>query len=101
MTIQISADMKDRINKAFDEKKYCVWATTSSDGYPDISFRGSTHVLMMSISRSGIDHWVPARPISKTTLMSACSTMTPPRAPVGVFMVPQEFIKMVTCDNKS
>ena len=43
--IKITDEMKDRINKAFDEKKYCVWATTSSDGYPDISFRGSTHVF--------------------------------------------------------
>ena len=43
--IKITDDMKDRINKAFDEKKYCVWATTSSDGYPDLSFRGSTHVF--------------------------------------------------------
>ena len=42
--IKITDDMKYRINKAFDEKKYCVWATTSNDGYQDTSFRGSTHV---------------------------------------------------------
>jgi general stress protein 26 len=33
------------VNKAYDEKKYCVWATTSNDGYPDISFRGSTFIF--------------------------------------------------------
>lgn len=43
--IKITDEMKDRVNKAFDEKKYCVWATTSADGYPDLSFRGSTFVF--------------------------------------------------------
>ena len=43
--IKITDEMKDRVNKAFDDKKYRVWATTSSDGYPDLSFRGSTFVF--------------------------------------------------------
>jgi hypothetical protein len=43
--IKITDEMKDRVDKAYDEKKYCVWATTSDDGYPDISFRGSTYVF--------------------------------------------------------
>ena len=43
--IKITDEMKDRVNKAFDDKKYCVWATTSSDGHPDLSFRGSTFVF--------------------------------------------------------
>ncbi len=42
--IKITEEMKDRVNKAFEEKKYCIWATTSDDGLPDISFRGSTFV---------------------------------------------------------
>jgi predicted pyridoxine 5'-phosphate oxidase superfamily flavin-nucleotide-binding protein len=43
--IKMTDEMKDRVNNAFDDKKYCVWATTSSDGYPDLSFRGSTFVF--------------------------------------------------------
>jgi predicted pyridoxine 5'-phosphate oxidase superfamily flavin-nucleotide-binding protein len=43
--IKMTDEMKDRVNKAYDEKKYCVWATTSNDGYPDISFRGSTFIF--------------------------------------------------------
>jgi hypothetical protein len=43
--IKIANEMKDRVNKAFDDKKYCVWATTSNDGHPDLSFRGSTFVF--------------------------------------------------------
>jgi general stress protein 26 len=43
--IKMTDEMKDRINKAYEEKKYCVWATTSTDGFPDISFRGSTFVF--------------------------------------------------------
>lgn len=42
--IQLTDEMRERIGKAFKEKKYCVWATTSRDGFPDISFRGSTFV---------------------------------------------------------
>jgi general stress protein 26 len=42
--IKITDEMKDRVTKAFDEKKYCVWATTSDEGYPDVSFRGSTFI---------------------------------------------------------
>lgn len=42
--IKITDEMKERISKAFAEKKYCVWATSSKDGRPDISFRGSTYV---------------------------------------------------------
>ena len=99
--IKITDDMKDRISKAFDEKKYCVLATTSRDGYPDLSFRGSTHVFDDEHIPSGIVHWVPAAPISKTILMSACSTMTPPRAPAGVFMAPQQSIRKVTGDSRS
>jgi hypothetical protein len=30
--------------KSTGQKKYCVWATTSQEGYPDLSFRGSTFV---------------------------------------------------------
>ncbi len=35
-------EMKQRVDRAYEEKKYCVWATTASDGFPDMSFRGST-----------------------------------------------------------
>ena len=42
--IKLTDDMKERINKAFPEKKYCIWITTSEEGYPDVSFRGSTFV---------------------------------------------------------
>ena len=40
--IKLTDDMKERITKAFPEKKYCIWITTSDEGYPDVSFRGST-----------------------------------------------------------
>lgn len=43
--IKMTDEMKQRVDKAFEEKKYCVWATTSEDGFPDISFRGSTFVF--------------------------------------------------------
>jgi general stress protein 26 len=43
--IKITGEMQQRVDKAFEEKKYCVWATTSDDGFPDISFRGSTFVF--------------------------------------------------------
>ena len=42
--IKITEDMKQRIERALEEKKYCVWATTSQEGSPDLSFRGSTFV---------------------------------------------------------
>lgn len=43
--IQMTDEMKDRIGKAYEEKKYCIWATTSNDGFPDISIRGSTFIF--------------------------------------------------------
>lgn len=43
--IKITDEMQERVNKAFPEKKYCIWVTTSEDGYPDVSFRGSTFVF--------------------------------------------------------
>jgi len=43
--IKITDEMKQRVDKAFEEKKYCVWATSSDDGFPDVSFRGSTFVF--------------------------------------------------------
>ena len=42
--IKFTDDMKERVNKAFEDKKYCIWITTSEEGYPDVSFRGSTFV---------------------------------------------------------
>ena len=42
--IKISDEMKERIGKALREKKYCVWASSSLNGSPDISFRSSTFV---------------------------------------------------------
>lgn len=49
--VKITNEMKDRVNKAFDEKKYCVWATTSGDGHPDLSFRGITLFSTQNRSR--------------------------------------------------
>lgn len=34
--------MRQRIERALEQKKYCVWATTSQEGYPDRSFRNKT-----------------------------------------------------------
>jgi hypothetical protein len=43
--IKITEEMQQRVDKAFEEKKCCVWATTSDDGISDMSFRGSTFVF--------------------------------------------------------
>jgi hypothetical protein len=40
--IKLTDEMKERIASAFKEKKTCVWVTSSKNGAPDISFRGST-----------------------------------------------------------
>ncbi len=32
--IKITEEMQQRVDKAFEEKKYCVWATTSDDASP-------------------------------------------------------------------
>ena len=42
--IKMTDEMKERISKAFIEKKTCVWVTSSKTGSPDVSFRGSTFV---------------------------------------------------------
>ena len=62
--IKISDDMKERIGKAFKDKKYCVWATSSKDGRPDISFRGSTFVW----DEEHIAFWDRSRGISTKNL---------------------------------
>lgn len=31
--IKLTDEMKERVDKAFQEKKYCVWVTTSDEGY--------------------------------------------------------------------
>jgi len=62
--IKITDEMKDRISKAFKEKKYCVWATTSEDGFPDMSFRGSTFVW----DDEHIAFWDRSRGVSTTNL---------------------------------
>ncbi len=61
--IKFTDDMNVRINNAFKDKKYCVWATVSKAGVPSISFRGSTyvwddeHLAFWERSRqSGADH---------------------------------------------
>jgi general stress protein 26 len=61
--IKLTDDMKERINNAYKDKKYCIWATVSKTGVPSISFRGSTfvwddeHLAFWERSRqSGADH---------------------------------------------
>ncbi len=81
--IKMTDEMKQRVDKAFEEKKYCVWATTSDDGFPDMSFRGSTFVF----DDEHLAFWtvpsVPARPIWKAIRMSACFSMTKKTAWAG------------------
>lgn len=36
--ITFTDEMKQRINNAFADKKYCIWATASSDGVPSLGF---------------------------------------------------------------
>ena len=36
--IKMTDEMKDRVNNAYEEKKYCIWPTQSDDGYPDMSY---------------------------------------------------------------
>ena len=74
--IKMTDEMKQRVDKAFEEKKYCVWATTSEDGFPDVSFRGSTFVF----DDEHIAFWDRSFGASTTNLekirMSACSFTT-------------------------
>jgi len=61
--IKLTDEMKERINNAYRDKKYCIWATASKDAVPSISFRGSTfvwddeHLAFWERSRqSGAEH---------------------------------------------
>jgi len=47
--IKITEEMQQRVDKAFEEKKYCVQMTTSDDGLPNMSFRGSKFVFDMAV----------------------------------------------------
>ncbi|MFQ5540182.1 MAG: pyridoxamine 5'-phosphate oxidase family protein [Candidatus Binatia bacterium] len=42
--IKFTDEMKERIGTAFKDEKFCVWATSSKEGTPSISIRGSTFV---------------------------------------------------------
>ena len=99
--IRITDDMKDRINKAFDEKKYCVWATTSSDGYPDLSFRGSTHVF----DDEHIAFWDRSFGTSSTNLENnphVCMLYYDSATRTGWrFYGTRRSIRKVTCDSRS
>jgi hypothetical protein len=87
--IKFTDEMKQRINNAFADKKYCIWATASSDGVPSLSFRGSAfvwddeHLAVWERSRqSGAEHW-------KRTPTSRCYTPISRHGPAGVFTLPQ------------
>ena len=61
--IKFTEEMKEKINSAFRDKKYCIWATASKEGVPSVSFRGSTfvwddeHLAFWERSRqSGAEH---------------------------------------------
>jgi hypothetical protein len=43
--IKITEEMQQRVDKAFEEKQYCVRMTTSDDSFPDLGFRGSKFVF--------------------------------------------------------
>jgi predicted pyridoxine 5'-phosphate oxidase superfamily flavin-nucleotide-binding protein len=43
--IKFTDEMKERIGNAFTDEKFCVWATSSKEGVPSLSIRGSTFVL--------------------------------------------------------
>jgi hypothetical protein len=45
--IKFTDEMKERINNAFRDKKYCGGATASKDGVPGVSFRG--HQISMRV----------------------------------------------------
>ena len=80
--IKITEEMKNRVNKAFDEKKYCGWATTSGESHPDLSFRGST--LFSTQDRSRIlglpDHSLPQvlGTVDTHTRREYCSSIVSP-----------------------
>ena len=42
--IKFTDEMKERVNNAFRDKKFCLLATASKDGRPSVSFRGSVFV---------------------------------------------------------
>ena len=61
--IKFTDEMKERIGNAFTDEKFCVWATSSKEGVPSLSIRGSTfvwdddHLAFWERSRqSGAEH---------------------------------------------
>ncbi|MEE9185731.1 MAG: pyridoxamine 5'-phosphate oxidase family protein [Candidatus Binatia bacterium] len=61
--IKFTDEMKERIGNAFTDEKFCVWATSSKEGVPSLSVRGSTfvwdddHLAFWERSRqSGAEH---------------------------------------------
>jgi len=61
--VQFTDEMKERVNSAFRDKKFCLLATVSKDGRPSVSFRGSMfvwddeHLALWERSRlSGAEH---------------------------------------------
>ena len=51
--IKLTDEMKERTNNAFYDKKTCILATASKDGFPSVSFRGS----MMAWDDEHLAYW--------------------------------------------
>ncbi|HWP56809.1 MAG TPA: pyridoxamine 5'-phosphate oxidase family protein [Candidatus Acidoferrales bacterium] len=62
--IKITPEMKERIDRAFYDKRTCLWATSSKAGAPDISFRGSTFVY----DEEHLAFWDRSRGVSTTNI---------------------------------
>lgn len=45
MPIELTAEMRDAIGRALDDRAPCLLATADADGTPDVSYRGSVCVL--------------------------------------------------------
>ena len=61
--IKFTDEMKERIGNAFTDEKFGIWATSSKEGVPSLSVRGSTfvwdddHLAFWERSRqSGAEH---------------------------------------------
>ncbi len=57
MTIEITEEMKRLVDNALSDKSPCILGTSSSDGHPNVSFKGS----VMVFSSTEFAFWERAR----------------------------------------
>ncbi|MBX5466049.1 MAG: pyridoxamine 5'-phosphate oxidase family protein [Firmicutes bacterium] len=43
--VRLTEEMREALSQAFSDRRFCVLATASREGWPDVSYRGSVVVL--------------------------------------------------------